>query len=470
MVKTGSEDVPLRYDQYPVHWYVVCGIVAACVSLLVGLSVCVYQCYRRRATTRQSPDTRLSAAIRKGLLKEYNTAGVQGGNQPEGGTMTKSPSMRSTGSTLSGGSTQTGGPLHRDAPTSLFRAPGRSGAAPGGPAADEFGGLKPHCYTLNERDGAGTSPEEKGGSLKEKVAENDGKLSPTLGTLHFTVQYDSDKAALVVAVTQAKDLPVKDLNVGSSDPYVKLQLLPDKRQKVKTRVMRRTLNPIFDEVFTFYGIDDNQLTGITLHFVILSYDRFSRDDVIGEVIYPLSDQEICGKVAVPVCKGIIPRHIKMYNQGRGELLVSVCHHPAANRLTVVVLKARNLPKMDITGLSDPYVKIYLRYNGQRIAKKKTHVTKRTLNPVFNESFIFDLPPNGGGGGLDVSSSGNVLSNVSLELYVLDWDQMTKNEVIGRLEIGTTSSGEKFGEQEQRHWNEVMNCPRKQIAGWHKLVD
>jgi len=37
--------------------------------------------------------------------------------------------------------------------------------------------------------------------------------------------------------------------------------------------------------------------------------------------------------------------------GRGEILVSICHHPAANRLTVVILKARNLPKMDITGLA-----------------------------------------------------------------------------------------------------------------------
>jgi hypothetical protein len=37
-------------------------------------------------------------------------------------------------------------------------------------------------------------------------------------------------------------------------------------------------------------------------------------------------------------------------QGRGELLVSLCHQPAANRLTVVILKARSLPKMDITGL------------------------------------------------------------------------------------------------------------------------
>ena len=68
-------------------------------------------------------------------------------------------------------------------------------------------------------------------------------------------------------------------------------------------------------------------------------------------------------------------------------------------------------------ISDPYVKIYLVNNGQRVAKKKTHVKKRTLNPVFNESFVFDLPVNA----LN-------LENISLEFLVLDWDRVTKNEV------------------------------------------
>lgn len=99
--------------------------------------------------------------------------------------------------------------------------------------------------------------------------------------------------------------------------------------------------------------------------------------------------------------------------------MSLCWQPAANRLTVVVLKARNLPKMDVTGLADPYVKIYLLYNGQRVAKKKTHVKKRTLNPVFNESFVFDVPQAVGQEGLQ---------NVSLEFMLLDWDRVTKNEV------------------------------------------
>ena len=118
---------------------------------------------------------------------------------------------------------------------------------------------------------------------------------------------------------------------------------------------------------------------------------------------------------------------------------------------------RRRPNPDVTSqwnfFADPYVKIYLLYNGQRIAKKKTHVKKRTLNPVFNESFLFDVPCNEG------------LHNISLELVLLDWDRMTKNDTIGRLEIGAKCPG-----PEGHHWNEVMNCPRKQIAEWHKLKE
>ena len=38
---------------------------------------------------------------------------------------------------------------------------------------------------------------------------------------------------------------------GLSDPYVKVYLLPDKKKKFQTRMLRKTLNPVFDEIFTF---------------------------------------------------------------------------------------------------------------------------------------------------------------------------------------------------------------------------
>ena len=112
--------------------------------------------------------------------------------------------------------------------------------------------------------------------------------------------------------------------------------------------------------------------------------------------------------------------------------MSLCHQPAARRLSVVILKARNVPKMDITGFSgklkakmnkientfkDPYVKLYLHHQSTRSAKKKTHIKKRSLNPVFNESFIFDLPSKDGS-----------LDEVQLEVIMCDWDRITKNEV------------------------------------------
>ena len=82
-----------------------------------------------------------------------------------------------------------------------------------------------------------------------------------LGTLHFRLTYDAMRSALVVTIVKATELPPPhDTSVTSTtDPYVKLQLLPDKRHKVKTRVLRKTQNPVYDEVFTFYGIDPNQV-------------------------------------------------------------------------------------------------------------------------------------------------------------------------------------------------------------------
>ena len=87
--------------------------------------------------------------------------------------------------------------------------------------------------------------------------------------------------------------------------------------------------------------------------------------------------------------------------------------------------------------TDPYVKIYLLFNKQRITKKKTHIKKRTLNPVFNESFVFDLPKTQDSS-LDniqvvlhrqiILREKNVKIIVQLEFVMLDWDRVTKNEV------------------------------------------
>lgn len=410
----------------------IAGIVTGCFVFLVAMSAMAYKIYRKRVM--QNAQNRLSSAIKKGL-QESNS-----------GSFKKNMNVRNTTKVMKSKGTS---PITPPGGESLERLPMMGFSSTGGSSPEQAPCVKADVHIEHEKDGA--TP-EKEDALRERSVILSPERPTKLGNLTFSVTHDEQKCALMVTIVKADDLPPRDINLGGCDPYVKLQLLPEKKHKCKTRVLRKTLSPTYDETFTFYGVTSNQIQTTTLHFVVLSFDRFSRDEIIGEVIYPLSDPDV-EKKDEPITREITPRHLKFRNQGRGELLVSLCYQPAANRLGVVVLKARNLPKMDITGLSDPYVKIYLLYNGQRIAKKKTHVKKRTLNPVFNESFLFDVPYNEG------------LQNISLELLVLDWDRMTKNEVVGRLEIGC-----KCEDQEASHWTEVINCPRKQIAEWHKLQD
>ncbi|MBN3310042.1 SYT11 protein, partial [Amia calva] len=272
---------------------------------------------------------------------------------------------------------------------------------------------------------------------------------PGLGELSLAVDYNFPKKALVVTIVGARGLPGVDEQSGSSDPYVKMTILPEKKHRVKTRVLRKTREPAFDETFTFYGVAYSALPELVLHFLVLSFDRFSRDDVIGEAVVPLAGVDpSTGRVQLT--RAITKRSIQCVS--RGELLVSLSYQPVTHRLSVVVLKAKHLPKMDITGLSgNPYVKVNVFYGRKRIAKKKTHVKKCTLNPVFNESFIYDVPA-------------ELLHDVSVEFLVIDFDRTTKNEVVGRLVLGAHSPSPSGA----THWREVCDNPRRQVAKWHPL--
>lgn len=53
-----------------------------------------------------------------------------------------------------------------------------------------------------------------------------------------------------MGILQAADLLSMDSG-GTSDPYVRVYVLPDKKKKFDTKVHKKTLNPVFNETFTF---------------------------------------------------------------------------------------------------------------------------------------------------------------------------------------------------------------------------
>lgn len=78
-------------------------------------------------------------------------------------------------------------------------------------------------------------------------------------------------------------------------------------------VVRNTKNPVYEEDFTFYGLTMIELQSMSLHFVVLSFDRYSRDDVIGEVVCPFNTIELhqIENQQVALSREIQPRSLKV---------------------------------------------------------------------------------------------------------------------------------------------------------------
>lgn len=275
------------------------------------------------------------------------------------------------------------------------------------------------------------------------------KSEVKLGKLQFSMDYDFQKGELSVGVIQAADLPGMDMS-GTSDPYVKVYLLPDKKKKYETKVHRKTLNPVFNETFVF-KVPYAEVASKTLVFAVYDFDRFSKHDQIGQVQLALNSVDL-GQTLEEWRDLASPETDAEKENKLGDICFSLRYVPTAGKLTVVVLEAKNLKKMDVGGLSDPYVKISLMQNGKRVKKKKTTIKKCTLNPYYNESFTFEVPF-------------EQIQKVTLIITVVDYDRIGTSEPIGRVLLGCNSTG-----TELRHWSDMLANPRRPIAQWHTLQE
>lgn len=74
---------------------------------------------------------------------------------------------------------------------------------------------------------------------------------------------------------------------------------------------------------------------------VFDYDRFSRNDVVGSVRVAMDSLELASSTSSVEVWGEIARERKPPEEIQ-EVLVSLSYLPSAERLTVLMMKARNL--------------------------------------------------------------------------------------------------------------------------------
>ncbi|XP_009705060.1 PREDICTED: synaptotagmin-8, partial [Cariama cristata] len=265
------------------------------------------------------------------------------------------------------------------------------------------------------------------------------------GKLQYSLEYNFRAQELKVGVKQAAELKAMDSG-GTSDPYVIVYLTSDMKKRYETKVYRKTLNPVFNENFTFQ-VPQAEMPESTLVMQIYDFNRFTKHDIIGEVRLPLASVSL--QHVIEQWSDLVAAS-KVEEEQLGEICFSLRYVPSTGKLTVLILEAKKLKRMDSHGLSDPFVKVHLILNRKKWKKKKTSVKKNTLSPYFNEVFVFEVPF-------------SQIQHVDVVISVWDHDKVTKNEPIGKLFLGCRATGNQL-----RHWSDMLSNPRRPLAQWHSL--
>uniref|UniRef100_A0A452SLT2 Extended synaptotagmin-2 n=1 Tax=Ursus americanus TaxID=9643 RepID=A0A452SLT2_URSAM len=105
---------------------------------------------------------------------------------------------------------------------------------------------------------------------------------------------------------------------------------------------------------------------------------------------------IASDISLPIATQELRQRLRQLENGTtlgqsplGQIQLTIRHSSQRNKLVVVVHSCRNLIAFSEDG-SDPYVRVYLLPDKRRSGRRKTHVSKRTLNPVFDQSFDFSV--------------------------------------------------------------------------------
>ncbi|XP_029629143.1 uncharacterized protein LOC115206390 isoform X4 [Salmo trutta] len=282
------------------------------------------------------------------------------------------------------------------------------------------------------------------------------------GNIQFSINYIQKLREFHIFVAQCQDLAAVDPKRGRSDPYVKSYLVPDKANlgKRKTSVKKKTVNPIFNELLR-YRLRMEYLRTQTLILSVWHHDTFGRNSFLGEVDVDLSKWEFNHTQMNYLALKSRPTSSLQPSDERGEMklairfLPQVSHSlgkdPPSNKgeVHIWVKDCKNLPL--IRGATvDPYVKCFVLPDTSRKSRQKTRVLRRTVEPVFNHTMVYD------------GFRQEDLKEACVELTVWDRDKLASN-FLGGLRLGP-GTGRSYGAVV--NW---MDSNADEVALWERMM-
>ncbi|XP_046430663.1 uncharacterized protein LOC124184703 [Neodiprion fabricii] len=279
------------------------------------------------------------------------------------------------------------------------------------------------------------------------VVLGDLEETPIVGHLCVGLEYErwggrGGEGDLTVSVLEARDLITSD-GRPAQNTFVRVCLLPDRQTHVQTRLYRSSPSPSYQEKFLF------PLDGGPVGRSLL-VEVFSVDISMGGGASLLAEASLkLGPAPRPPATTWLPLiGTALPIPHLGELMFSLSYLPTAERLTLVVVKARNLRGANpLPG--DTFVKVYLLQHGKKMHKKRTSVKKGEKSPIFNEAIIFNVPA-------------HALQSIQLRLTVAEAGE-PRAYPVGHVIVGGDASGRALA-----HWRQMLTALRRPVAMWHPL--
>nr|XP_042135207.1 synaptotagmin-like protein 2 isoform X3 [Peromyscus maniculatus bairdii] len=307
-----------------------------------------------------------------------------------------------------------------------------------------------------------TSLSSVSGSVMSVYSGDFGNLE-VKGSVQFAIDYVESLKELHVFVAQCKDLAAADVKKQRSDPYVKTYLLPDKGKmgKKKTLVVKKTLNPVYNEILR-YKIERQVLKTQKLNLSVWHRDTFKRNSFLGEVELDLETWDWDSKQNkqlkwYPLKRKTAPVALETENRGEMKLALQYVPEPSPGKklpttgeVHIWVKECLDLPLLRGSHLSS-FVKCTILPDTSRKSRQKTRAVGKTTNPVFNHTMVYD------------GFRPEDLMEACVELTVWDHYKLT-NQFLGGLRIGF-GTGKSYGTEVD--W---MDSTSEEVALWEKMVN